>query len=388
MKQNQFLEKLAGFEPSGFPFISLYLNTEPNENGKFDFDVFVRKQFSEHEDDYEESTSERESFERDVERINEYLKEIKPSTKGTAIFACAGANDFFETIEFNLPFPEDQFFIFDTPHLFPLARLIQQNPAYAIVLADTNQAHIYVFKRGHTIEKEDIANVKTNRSEVGGWSQARYQRHIENFHQQHAKEVVEELASIVRDEQIKQIILAGDEKVIIPILRAELPKELEEKVVDVLRLNVDTPEKELFEAAEQAIHQNNTLVDKEKIDNLIEENYDGGLGVAGVEKTLEALSNGQVMELYISADFDSIQYDAKNVYKVLNAYAPGEVGEIPNIRKSGAVIDELLRRAFESADSVRFIKDENLLEEFGGVGALLRYQITENKNQLSGGQTG
>ncbi len=388
MKQNQFMEKLAGFEPSGFPFISLYLNTEPNENGKFDFDIFVKKQFSEHEDDYEANTSERESFERDAERVSEYLKNIKPSAKGVAIFACAGANDFFETIEFNIPFPTNHFFVFDTPHLFPLARLVEQNPMYAVVLADTNQAHIYVFKRGHIIEKEDIENVKTNRSEVGGWSQARYQRHIENFHQQHAKEVVEELAQIVRGEQINQIILAGDEAVIIPILRAELPKELDEKVIDVLRLNVNTPEQELFEAAETAVNQNNTLVDKEKIDNLMEQNYDEGLGVTGVEKTLEALSNGQVQELYISADFDSIEYDANSVYKVLNAYAPGEVGEIPNIRKAGAVIDELLRRAFESADSVRFIKDENLLNEFGGVGALLRYQITENKNQLSGGQSG
>jgi peptide chain release factor subunit 1 len=388
MKQNLLLEKLARFEASGFPFISLYLNTEPNENGKFDFEVFVRKQLSEHKDEYQEETSERESFNRDAEKIYDFLGSIKPTTKGAAIFACAGANDFFETIEFNVPFPENHFFVFDTPHLFPLARLIEQNPMYAVVLADTNQSHIYVFKRGHIIEKEDIENVRTNRSEVGGWSQMRYQRHVDNFHQQHAKETVEELAKIVREERINQVILAGDETVIIPLLRAELPKELEDKVIDVLRLNVNTPEQELLDAAEQAVHQNNTLVDKEKIDNLIEQNYDEGLGVTGVEKTLEALSNGQVQELYVSANFDSIEYDAKKVYKVLNAYAPGEDGaEIPNIRKSGAVIDELLRRAFDSADSVRFIKDENLLKEFGGVGALLRYQITENQNQMSGGQT-
>ncbi len=387
MKQNQFLEKLGGFEPNGFPFISFYLNIEPNENGKFDFDIFVRKQLSEQIGDYEEETSERESFNLDAKRIDEFLENIKPSTKGAAIFACAGANNFFETTEFNVPFPENQFFVFDTPYLFPLVRLIDQNPMYAVVLADTNQAHIYVFKRGHLVEKEDIENVKTNRSEVGGWSQMRYQRHNENFHQQHAKEVVEELAKIVREDHISQVILAGDEAVIIPLLRAELPKELEEKVIDILRLNVNTPEQELFEAAEQAVHQHDTLVDKEKIDNLIEQNYDDGLGVTGVEKTLAALSNGQVQELYISANFDGIEYDPKKVYKVLNAYAPGEDGEVPNLRKSGAVIEELLRRALSSADNIRFIEDENLLKDFGGVGALLRYQITENQNQLSGGQS-
>jgi peptide chain release factor subunit 1 len=255
MKQENSVKKLTEFEPSGFPFISLYLNTEPDENGKFNFDVFVQQQLSERADDYEAETTERESFDRDAERINQFLETIKPSTRGVAIFACAGANDYFEAREFEVPFEENQFFVFDRPHLFPLAKLIDQNPMYAVVLADTNTAHIYAFKRGHIVEKEDIENIKTNRTQVGGWSQMRYQRHLENFHLLHAKETVEELAKIVRDDGIKQIILAGDETGIIPILREQLPKELEEKVIDVLRLNVNTPEHELMEAAERAVRQ-------------------------------------------------------------------------------------------------------------------------------------
>ena len=142
----------------------------------------------------------------------------------------------------------------------------------------------------------------------------------------------------------------------------------------MLRLNVNTPEHELMEAAEKAIRQHDTLVDKEKIDYLKEQNYDDGLGVVGAEKTLAALSNGQVLELYVSADFNNIEYDPKKVYKVLNAYAPGEDGEIPDIRKTGTITEEILRRGFEWADNVRFIEDANLLEEFGGVGAILRYK--------------
>ncbi|MDQ3089148.1 MAG: hypothetical protein M3Q78_11215 [Acidobacteriota bacterium] len=307
MRNKNLLQKLAEFEPTGFPFISIYLNTEPNENGKHDFDVYLKKQISEHSDDYETRTSEKESFDRDAKRINDYLENIRPSTRGTAIFACFGANEFFKTIEFDVPFEENHFFVFDKPHIFPLARLIEQNPVYAVVLADTNAAHIYVFGRGQVLDKEDIENVKTNRTEVGGWSQKRYQRHVENFHLHHAKEVVEELAKIVRDEQIKNIVLAGDETVIIPLLREHLPKELDEKVVGVLRLNIDAPEHELLEEAQKAIRQHDTLKDMEKIDRLFEENYDGGLGVVGVEKTLAALSNGQVQELFLSADFVNVK---------------------------------------------------------------------------------
>ena len=381
MKSNNTVQKLLGIEPTGFPFISLYLNTEPNENGKFNFDVFVRNALREHAGNFEEETSERQSFDRDAERILEYLGSIKPTTKGAAIFACTGANDFFLTREFNVPFAEDHFFVFERPYIFPLVRLLEQNPMFAVVQADTNQANIFVFKRGNVIEKEEIENTRTSRTDVGGWSQQRYQRSVDNFHQQHAKEVVEELEKIVRDDRIEQIVLTGDNAVIIPLLKAEMPKELEEKVVEVLSLNIDTPEHEILEAAEKAVSQHQTLLDKEKIDNLNEQNYDDGLGVTGVEKTLEALANGQVQELYVSENFDAIEYNAKEVYKILTRYAPGEEdGEIPDIRQQGTIVDELLRRAVESADTIRFIKDDNLLSKAGGVGALLRYKMAKGQN--------
>ena len=44
MRSFNFLSNLTGFEPRGFPFISIYLNTEPNGTGKKDFKIFLNKQ--------------------------------------------------------------------------------------------------------------------------------------------------------------------------------------------------------------------------------------------------------------------------------------------------------------------------------------------------------
>ena len=378
MKNTGILRKIAEIEATEFPFVSIYLNAQSDEHGKDNFHSFVKKQISEHRDNYEEETAQRESFDRDAERITEYLEKVRPSANGIAIFACSGADDFFRNIEFDVPFRQNHFYIFDKPHLYPLARLIEENPRFALVLADTNSAKIFVFQRGRILEQEEIQNEKTNRSEVGGWSQMRYQRHNDNVHEQHAKEVIAELDKIVREDKIDYVILAGNEEVTIPLLREELTKELEEKIAGTLRLDVKTPEDELLEKAEQALNQHDTLKDKEKIDYLTEQNYDGGFGVVGVEKTLAALSNGQVQELYLSAHFDKIKYNAKKVGEVLEAYAPGEENEIPHISEAGEIIDELIRRGIESADKIRFIEDENLMKNIGGVGALLRYKINED----------
>lgn len=381
MKNSGILNKLSTVEASEFPFISVYLNTETNEHGRNnDFNVFLKKQLSEQQSNFEEESEARKSFDADIERINEFVEKIKPTTSGTAIFACSGADDFFKTVEFNVPFESDGFFVFDKPHLFPLARLIDQNPRFAVVAADTNAAFIYVSQRGRIINQEEIQNEKTNRSEVGGWSQMRYQRHNDEIHQKHAKEVIQELAEIVRQDDIDRIVLAGNEEVTIPLLRQELTKELEDKLVDTIRLDIKTPEKEIIEAAQHAIKQYDTLKDREKIDYLKEQNYDEGFGVTGVAETLRALENGQVQEIYLSAKFDEIEYKEKEVKRVLREYAPGEkVSDLPNVKEPLQIADELIKHALISADDICFIEDENLLKEFGGVGALLRYKMTANQ---------
>lgn len=379
MKNSAILKKLLNIESSEFPFISVYLNTEPNEHGRDDFNIFLKKQLSEHQDNYEEHSKERESFDKDVERISKYAETIPASANGVAIFACSGANDYFKTVEFDVPFQNNRFFVFDKPHIYPMARLMDQNPRFAVVLADTNAAQIYVFQRGRILDQEEIQNEKTNRTEVGGWSQLRYQRHNEEIHKKHAKEVIEELENLVREDNIKQIVLAGNEEVTIPLLREELTKDLESKIVGTIRLDIKTPEKEILDAAETAIKQHDTLKDKEKIDFLKEQNYDEGFSVTGVSETLKALENGQVQELYLSADFNEIQYNKPDVKEVLKNYAPGADGEMPNASHAGMIADELIRQALNSADHIRFIEDENLLEEFGGVGALLRFKMTANQ---------
>ena len=374
MRQFNFLTRLLDVQPNGTPFISIYLNTEPNETGKKDFDVFLKKQLNDHLAVLEQGSEKREFFEADIKKIEEYVNKLDASARGVAIFAGAGNNDFFRTFDFEVPFEENNFSLFDRPYVFPLVRLLDQHPTFAVVSADTNSANIYVFKRAETVRHEEIQNTKTNRSEVGGWSQMRYQRHIENFHQQHAKEVIGELEKIVRKDRIDYVVLAGDEAVIVPLLRGEMSEELTGRVVGSLSLNVNTPEHEVGEAARELVTEKVKELDKETVEHLFEVNYDDGVGITGFEKTLSALFNGQVQQLYLSSNPDDIVYRNQDVRVLIKDYAPGLDQEIPDARERELLIDELIRQAATSADEIRFISDPELLKSVGGVGAILRYQ--------------
>jgi peptide chain release factor subunit 1 len=372
---SELIELLSIFEPIGLPVISLYLNAQPDEHGHDNFHTFVRNELRDRANTFQSGSPERESFDKDAERITSYLDdEVRPSANGIAIFACSGAGDFFEAVQLDAPIGNNRLFVYDQPHLYPLARLIDQYPRYAVLVANTNSARVFVFGRGAKLDSEEVKNKKTKRTKVGGWSQMRYQRHLANYHLHHAKEVIEVLERVVRDDKAEHVILAGDD-VIIPLLREQMPQQLAEKVIDVVSLDINAPEHEIFETSMESLREHDSQTDAEKVSRLLDEYRGNGLAVVGVANTLAALSNGQADDLLISAAPGEIRYDEGKVKAVLAAYSVGEGEASIDVSEPRIVADELVKRAQASAATVTFIEDASLLADVGGVGATLRYRI-------------
>src|SRR3954447_14147414 len=251
--QDQF-DRLVSFPPTTFPVISLYLNAEADEHGKVDVDRFLRRELAARGRTFEPHSADRESYDRDVERIQSWVAEnLSPRANGVAIFACSGADDFFEAVQLEAPVKEHRLYIYNQPQLYELARLTDAYPRYAAVVLDSQLARIFVIALGGTVGHAAVEGEPVNRHQAGGLSQARYQRHVDNVRQQHVKDTVAALDRIVRDEQISYIVVAADE-VIVPTFRKELPQHLQEKLVeDVVRLDITASEHEVLEATLSAM---------------------------------------------------------------------------------------------------------------------------------------
>jgi peptide subunit release factor 1 (eRF1) len=337
------LDRLASIDTGPFPVISLYLDLRPNERGRDAFEPFLRKELTERVATYPAAGPERESLERDAEKIRDYVAAVDSSLNGLALFACAGA-DLFDAIPMAAPVDAHRLYIAAQPHLYPLARILDEYPRYAVLLADTHSARVFVFAANAVVKTEAIESPKTKHHKKGGWSQARYQRHTENFHVHHAKEVVDALERVVREEGIETVLLSGDE-VILPLLRDQMPKQVADRIVDVVKLDVRAPEHEVLETAVEALREHDAATDRERVDEMIGAYRAHGLATVGAENVRRALELGQVDELVIAATPDSTDED-----------------------------NDLVRQARNTSASIRFIQDVTLLEGVGGVGAFLRFR--------------
>jgi peptide chain release factor subunit 1 len=235
----------------------------------------------------------------------------------------------------------------DRAHLYPLAKLDDEYPRFAALVVDTNLARIFVFSTGRAVNTVEVRTPKTKQSKAGGWSQARFQRHVENVHLHHAKEVVERLDAIVTAEAIDHVVVAGDE-VIVPLLKERLPDRLAAKLVDVLRLDIRSPEHEVLAATLEALQRKDEETDEATVQALLDDYRAGGLAVVGTEAVRTSLGKGQVDTLVITAS--------------------------PNQMKGAEqAANELVSLAIQTSAAVRFIENARLLGEVGGVAASLRY---------------
>jgi peptide chain release factor subunit 1 len=385
MALTEQLERLAAFDAAPYPVVSLYLNTQPDQHGRDQHQAFIRREFKARSRTYPANSPERESLDKDLERIGQYLEnELQPSANGVAIFACS-AGELFEAIQLAAPIDQHWLYISDQPHLYPLARLESQYPRCAAVLVDTNTARIFVFAQGEVVAEREVQGIKTRGTSQGGWSQARFQRHLANFHLQHAKEVVEVLERIVAQEGIDTILVAGDE-VITPRLREQMPKSLLDKVVDHVRLGTQAPVGDVLNASLEAMRKLSDRTDREKVDTAVGNFRAGGLGVVGPEDTLAALIKGQVDELLITASMGQLQgvkmtsqtealaNDSAIAEPAVETVSAG--GEAPDAAPEVVrLADELITRAKQTGATVTFVEDPSLLQPYGGVAALLRFTI-------------
>jgi stalled ribosome rescue protein Dom34 len=214
---------------------------------------------------------------------------------------------------------------------------------------DTNTTRLFVTRSGFL---EEVAGPRddpfgSRQRNTGGLNHKQYQRRVQNQREAFAREAAAALEELVSQEGATRVILAGD-AVAIPLLHQALSPQLEPLIhEEVLRLDIRTPRHEVLREVAPILAQVEEEESHARADRLVDAVREQGLGVIGLEETRHALEHGQG-EVLVLAEEAPLEEQERN---------------------------DLVRLATLSGAEVDLVTGHQILQQLGGVGALLRYRL-------------
>lgn len=345
------MRRLARAAPTDALILSVYIDIRPAAHGERPAErpelSAVRHRLRAIQVSLRPHTAVRESLDADLARIERYFEaEDLAGADGLALFACSRIG-LWEEVRSHVPF-DTQVAAGPAADLFQLARLLDDSVSSVVAVVDTNTCRLFVSRRGGLEEREgpDEPPDEHRRHDQGGWSQARYQRHIDTQDRRFAREAAAAIERLVESEKAQHVILAGDERSV-PILEDELSEAVRARVDHVIHLPMRSSADEVRSEVVPILAAIEEAEARDLADVAIAEWLAGDLGVVGVDATLAALEWGQVHQLVID-ESASLDEDVRA---------------------------ELIRRASRTDASVEIVRGHPGLAQHDGVAATLRFRV-------------
>jgi peptide chain release factor subunit 1 len=371
------LRDLAGFEAEKGCAISLYLDLDPRvAPTPGDAATRLRSLLDEAAkgdgaNRRDLTHDQRAALKADFERIRSFYDSEfeRDGARGLAIFS-SGLDNIWRTLPLTEAVP-DRVKVGSTLYLAPLVPLVGRGEGALVVVVGRERGNFYRLRGGRLQDLADHTEEQQGRHDQGGWSQARYQRHIETKVREHLHEVAGALDRIVRRLRTLQVIVISSEET-----RAEFEELLSHDaaaaVIGWTSAEAHAAPPELLRLAAPVLDRYRAEKEAEVIARWEEEAGRAGRAAAGWEATLEAASDARVELLLFQ---DGVDHEAFRCPRCGRVAVTG--GTCPldgtSMEASSNGLDLAVHQTIVHGGRVWAIRDRQDLQPVEGIGALLRY---------------
>ncbi len=368
-----FVRKLAEWTPGDIPVTSVYLSVDGRlYPRRIDYELRLDDLLRRARDKAAGLNKDAaRSVEEDTKLISSFVRDRfdRGPTRGLALFSASAAG-LWE--EFPLPRPvRDRVVVGPHPDLLQLELLLETYESFCTVLVDSEKARIFLAELGRIEEQSDLLDDVPGRHDQGGWSQARYQRHIDEHRQRHLKRTAEVLFRFHKRRKFDHLILGGPEEIV-----TEFERELHDYLKRLVRARVSLP---ITAGADEVLARSLALEEQleqrreaETIAAVEAEAAAGRNGVLGLGSTLRALAEGRAATLLVRFDLSAPGFECPQCGRLAVSGGP--------CRSCGArvqPVDDVVEAAVAMAERqgcrVETVTLQDALRDAGGIGALLRY---------------
>ena len=363
------LRELAAFRAKQGCAVSLYMGLDPGiVPTASDLASHVRSLLGR----AERQSAGRKALARDLERIERWFEDefSRDGARGVAVFS-AERDDLF--LPLVLPWTvEDDARIAQQLYLAPLVSLVGRGDNALVAYVGRERGDVYRLRAGDLTPLVDETTDVPGRHDQGGWSQSRYERHIETIVDRHLRDVADALDRCTRRLRDVRVVLAGPEetragfeRLLSPTVRAALVGWV------AAEAHVDAPR--LLEAARPLLDGWRAGREEDLLERWREEAARNGRAATGWEETLQAASDGRVELLLVQDGADRPAYACPECGR-----AQAADGSCPldgtTLQPADTGLDLAVHQTLTHGGTVEVIGEEHRdLEPVGGVAALLRF---------------
>jgi len=369
------LRDLAGFRSEAGCAISLYLNLDPaTVPTARDVDAHVNALLSDAEKRIdtrrgELSHAERERVKRDLERIRRFF-DNDFNREGAQSYAVFASDDFWEPLALAHSV-RDLVKLARSFHLAPLAPLVGRGDGALVAFVGRERGQLFRLRGGRLEEVVDRTEEQPGRHDQGGWSQANYQRHIENRVGGHLRDVAGELDRAVRRLRTPKVVIVAAEETRAEFLET-LPPEAKSAVVATTEAEAHAKPDDLLGLVQPLLDEAQAADERHALDRWREEAGKSGRAASGWKETLEAASDARVELLLYTEGANKPAYECPRCGR-----ASLEGGSCPldgatlEARDSG--FDLAVHRTVENGGTLLTVRYHVDLGPVEGIAALLRF---------------
>ena len=256
-------------------------------------------------------------------------------------------------------------------YLAPLVSLVGRGEGALVVVVGREQGDLYRLRAGKLEEIVEQTDDTPGRHDQGGWSQARYQRHIEKLVHDHLKEVAELVDREVRRQRGPRVVVVSTEETRSEF-EAALSNDAKKHVIGWTSAEAHAAPAELLRDVEPLLEQWRGEQETEAAERWREEAGRNGRAAAGWGPTLEAASDGRVELLLFEDGRDRAAWECPACGRVA-----AEGGACPldgtEMERRDEGIDLAVHQTLAHGGTVLALNERRDLEPVEGIGALLRF---------------
>ncbi|MBS1263092.1 MAG: Peptide chain release factor subunit 1 [Methanonatronarchaeales archaeon] len=274
--------------------------------------------------------------------------------------------------------------------LEPLKELVEEKNTYGLLVLDRRESTVGLLVGGRVEALKRLTSAVPGKTKAGGQSQARFERLRDQAAHEFYKRIAKTANRVFQSEDLRGVLVGGPS----PTKEEFMSKDLLHHEVNVLGLFdvTYTDEyglRELVESAEETLSEAESAEERREVKRFLRALVDDETPATyGEEQVRRALTMGAVDTLLLSEDLrrESVEFTCPECGE--EGRVTVEAGEEPRCPSCGAAVSgerrdfirDLSRMAEDTGADVviassEFAEGAQLRDAFGGVAALLRFEV-------------